>query len=95
MNSHIEELRETIEFDFQCRATHAGSTAVIQMGFCRILWMGYVEVFDIEGPLDVKRCYGWVTPEGRTVTILGWPHVPSASAAVRDELVYGTARCLA
>ncbi|HJT24852.1 MAG TPA: hypothetical protein VJ873_09760, partial [bacterium] len=57
----------------------------------KTIWKGEVEIFDVEGHPEAKRCYGWGFKEekGKTefVTVLELPPVTSPETAVRAYLI--------
>jgi hypothetical protein len=65
VNQRIEKLKDTIELNHHCRAEHVDSKAVIEMAGEKTVWEGVVEVFELVGHGEAKRCYGWLSKIGR------------------------------
>jgi hypothetical protein len=86
MNPRVEQLKETVELNYHCRAKHIGSAGVVEMRGGERLWQGIVEIFDVSCHLPVNRCYAWRDPMGPAITILGLGPVHSPAAAVRDAM---------
>jgi hypothetical protein len=82
-----EALSRMVERRHGCRATHRGSVLVEESFEEPIVWRGYVDVFDLIGHVESRRCYAWSyrTENGRTRchAVLELPPVDSPVAAVR------------
>jgi hypothetical protein len=89
----IQELAETIKQLHGCDAVHAGSIEICEIFHGKTVWDGTVEIFDVHGHAQAKRCYVWNHWEGengkheRIVTVLEVPPVDSPVAAVRAAVV--------
>ncbi len=93
MTQRLEKLREVIERRYDCRAEHVDSVRVVEMMGFKKVWEGVVEVFEITGHPEAKRCYAWRSfagTEPECVTILEAPPVTSAQMAVRVAIASGT-----
>jgi hypothetical protein len=93
MNAHLEQLKETIELNYYCRAEHVASAGVIEMSGGETVWQGTVEVFNVTCYLPVKRCYAWSETRGPTITVLELPPVRSAGTAVRAVMASAGKQC--
>src|SRR5262245_8547131 len=84
-----ETLTEAVERIYGCKARHLRSAEVCKMSAGQAIWEGIVEVFELIGHPEAKKCYAWnhwVDQEGehnRVMTVLGIPPVDSPSVAVR------------
>jgi hypothetical protein len=88
----IEEIREAIESMHKCSAKYVESVDVLETFEGRTVWDGVVEVFDISGHPQAKRCYAWTFKENgeqRYVTVLELPPVKSPVTAVRAAIASG------
>ncbi len=88
--AYIEQIQDTIRREHGCRANHVDSVSLTETGECGgIVWQGLVEVFDLEGHPEAKRCYAWRLADDakdgqpRIVTELAIRPVNSPSDAVR------------
>jgi hypothetical protein len=89
VNRRIEKLKDTIELNDHCRAEHVDSKAVIEMAGEKTVWEGVVEVFELVGHGEAKRCYGLLSqigPRPQVVTERELPPVRSPQLAVRAAL---------
>lgn len=88
-----EDLSRVVERLHGCRATHRGSVLVEESFQEPMVWRGYVDVFDISGHAEARRCYAWSyrTEGGQTRchAVLEFPPVDSAVAAVRAAIITG------
>ncbi|MEY2562240.1 MAG: hypothetical protein QOH88_433 [Verrucomicrobiota bacterium] len=82
MNQPLEDLKEAVELNYQCRAEHIRSAAVCEI-FGEELWEGVVEVFDLFGFVAARRCYAWLEGVEARVTMLELPPVTSPLMALR------------
>ena len=89
MSQRIENLRDAIALRYNCRAEHVSSTLVVERLPNGETWNGSVEVFELVGHPETKRCYAW-TPgaglPGEPVTVLEISPVRSAQTAVRAAM---------
>ena len=83
------QLRDAVEKMHGCKAKHLRSVAVHEVLQGRTVWQGVVEVFQLSGHPEAKRCHAWSYLEGdkdeRThfVAALELPPVDSARKAVQ------------
>lgn len=85
-----EDLSRVVARIHGCRATHRGSVLVEESFQEPMVWRGYVDVFDISGHAEARRCYAWSyrTESGltRCHAILEFPPIDSPVAAVRAAI---------
>jgi hypothetical protein len=90
---YIERLQLVIHQLHGCDSQHVESVPVHEVFRGQTVWRGEVEVFDLKGHPDAKRCYAWTHRQGkgdrgeRMVAVLGVPPVVSAGTAVRASIV--------
>jgi hypothetical protein len=75
-----------------CKATHETSQVVMEQFRGQTVWDGVVEVFNLTGHPQAKRCYAWSfidKEEPRYVAVLELPPVDSACSAVRAAIASG------
>jgi hypothetical protein len=89
--NYIEAIQEAIGKGYKCKAKHVKTAIVNERKDGQAIWLGKVEVFELEGHPKAKRAYGWGYEEtpGKTefVTVLEIPPVVSPETAVRAYLV--------
>lgn len=88
VKDYLSEIRATIKRNFGCVALHAQSVSVKKVLADETPWDGTVEIFDLVGHTEAKRCYAWGHPkegsdEWVVTTVLEVPSVVSAEAAVK------------
>ena len=72
---------------------HTGSVTVHEVFQGQTVWKGHVEVFELTGHPQAKRCYAWSHPETadgqgeRFVAVLEMPPVTSPATAVKASIV--------
>jgi len=95
VSERAEQFKQVVEKAFQCKARHIASKAIIEGFEGDVVWNGIVEVFDLTGHPEAKRCYAFyfVQDNGETVikTVLGVPPIDSEVSAVRTAIA-GTPR---
>ena len=75
-----------------CGATYVRTVPVHEVCRGETVWEGAVEVFDLYGHDEAKRCYAWSHFDGRNhertryVAVLEIPPVESAETAVRFQI---------
>jgi hypothetical protein len=90
---YIENLRAVIGEVHGCDSKHVETVPVHEVFQGKTAWRGVVEVFDLIGHPEAKRCYGWSHLEGeydertRYVAVLEIPPVVSPETAVRASIV--------
>ncbi|MGC2625829.1 MAG: hypothetical protein WA269_03255 [Candidatus Udaeobacter sp.] len=92
LRKRIGEIREAIESMHKCRAKYVESVDVIETFEGKTVWDGVVEVFDISGHPQARRCYAWTFKENgeqRYVTVLELTPVNSPITAVRAAIASG------
>ena len=75
-----------------CKAAHETSQVVMKEFRGQSVWDGVVEVFNLTGHPQAKRCYAWSlieSEETRYVAVLELPPVNSACSAVRSAIASG------
>jgi hypothetical protein len=90
VSPRIERIQHAVEAMHNCRATHAKSVPVNETFEGAPVWQGVVEVFDIDHPMNIKRCYAWSFMERgveQYVAVLEKPPVDSPVTAVRAAIV--------
>jgi hypothetical protein len=91
--NYLARLQTAIKHLHGCGATWRESVPVHEVFRGQTIWKGEVEVFDLEGHPNAKRCYGWSCPDGpenkgeRFVTVLENSPVVSPQTAVRASIV--------
>ena len=73
----------------KCGAVYSRSAPVTEVFEGQIVWAGDVEVFDLTGHPEAKRCYSWSYGEPEEIiTILELPPVIDAQSAVMVATAY-------
>jgi hypothetical protein len=76
-----------------CDAVHNKTVHVHELFEGKTIWKGEVEVFDLDGHAEAKKCYAWAYQvEGngqRFVTVLEKQLVNSAHLAVKAAIFFG------
>jgi hypothetical protein len=83
-------MQSAVETLHTCKARHVASERVIEMLDGKAGWQGVVEVFEIAGHPQARRCFAWSfieKGEPQYVTVLEIPPVDSAEAAVKISVV--------
>ena len=93
MSSEIDLLRQTVERLHGGTATYAGTVAVKEEFEGKIIWQGYVEVFDLKDNPKATRAYAWMhglddTKAKRHIAVLEVPPIDSPEAAVKAVIVH-------
>jgi hypothetical protein len=57
--NYIDALIDAIKTGYNCKATHKETVPVKEMLQGKVAWEGLVEVFELEGHPQAKKCYGW------------------------------------
>ena len=89
----MKEVRLAVERLHECKARHLKSVPVKEILKGKTVWDGVVEVFELSGHAQAKRCYAWghwedeAGKQTRIGTVLGVPPVDSPIAAVRAAMV--------
>lgn len=90
---YIQDLQAVIAKVHGCRSTHVESVPVHEVFRGQTVWQGVVEVFDMIGHVQAKRCYAWSHLDGkddskrRYVAVLEIPPVKSPQTAVQASIV--------
>ena len=90
---YIAQVQVAVQQLHKCGATWRKTVPVCEEFHGEIVWAGDVEVFDLQGHPDAKRCYAWSHLEGkndertRFVAVLEIPPVDSAQKAVQVQIV--------
>jgi hypothetical protein len=91
--NHIDDLIEMIQRLHGCAAYHVETVPVKEVFQGQTVWQGEVEVFNIRGHPQARRCYAWAHATGeddkgkRYVAVLELPPVDSAQTAVRAAII--------
>ena len=92
-HDYLARLQVTVSQLHNCGAVYASTVPVHEVFRGQTVWKGDVEVFNLTGHPNAKRCYAWSHPEGegdqgeRFVTVLEIPPVESAVTAVRASIM--------
>ena len=90
-DDYIEELKAAILNVHGAQATHVETVAVTEEFRGETVWQGEVEVFNIRGHLEAKRCYGWGYStddnQRRYVAVLELPPVTSPQTAIKAAVM--------
>ena len=89
MRERIQILRSAVEREYKCKAKHADYVHVILKEALVKPWEGIVEVFDLVGHPEAKRCYAWRELDGtnvKCITVLDIAPVTSPELAVRAAI---------
>ena len=90
--AYLEEIKGAIQARCHCDATHLLTVFIHEKTADReTVWFGEVEVFELTGCRESKRCYGWQSFENglRIVTILHSRIVESPHRAVQAAIFTG------
>ncbi len=82
----ISELKETIQGRYGCPSLYVSTVKVDVPIAADPKWDGSVEIFELIGHSEAKRCYAWSHRDGngiRKMTVLGIGPVSSAELAVK------------
>jgi hypothetical protein len=90
--SYIDELKHAIRREHGCEAEHAATVPVREVFQGQSVWDGAVEVFEVRGHAQARRCFAWAhTEEGeleaRYFTVLELPPIDSPQTAVKAALL--------
>lgn|SRR4026207_1091443 len=93
MSKRIEDIRLAVEVMHNCTAKHECSAPVIELFGKDEIWEGVVQVFQLTGHPNAKRCYVWnFADEGEKpdyIAVLEQPPVFSPHTAVRAAIASG------
>jgi hypothetical protein len=90
---YLEDLREVIHSLHGVHSTHITSVPVTEKHNGKVIWDGFVEVFELHGHPKATHAYAWShetdDPEQprRSVTVLKIPPAVSPEAAVRVAIM--------
>ena len=90
--AYLEEIKSAIQGRCHCDATHRQTVFIHEKtADSETVWFGEVEVFDLTGCREAKRCYAWQSLEYgfRIVTILHSRIVDSPHRAVQAAVFSG------
>jgi hypothetical protein len=90
--SYIEQLKEIIRREHGCEAEHEATVPVREVAQGLRLWEGTVEVFELRGHAEARRCFAWAHAEEdeerkRYFTALERPPIDSPQTAVKAALL--------
>jgi hypothetical protein len=86
---YIEHLQMAIKKTLGLESKHVETLEVVETFRGQILFDGDVEVFDVSGHSDAKRCYAWAKDHeigSNSTVVLERPPIRSALDAVRAAL---------
>ncbi|HEY3762719.1 MAG TPA: hypothetical protein VGN23_13320 [Verrucomicrobiae bacterium] len=90
---YLEELQNAVRFKHRCSAAHAESVFVHERTNAgETVWKGYVEVFDLTGHEEAKKCYAWLNRKAnglKILTVMGNQLIDSAQKAVQAAIFMG------
>jgi hypothetical protein len=85
-------LQAAIRQTHQCEAVHSQTVSVHEMVGGRTIWKGEVEVFDLNGLAEAKRCFAWLHDEkgkaAQHVMVLERHPVNSPEMAVKYAIFF-------
>jgi hypothetical protein len=90
--NYLAVLQEAVQNAQKCAAVHFETVPVRETIDGRIIWQGNVEVFNLTGHGQAKRCYAWLhTEDGQHlqfITILETAVVNSPQKAVQSAIFF-------
>jgi hypothetical protein len=91
MSDYISILQNAIRLLHSCGSRHLSTAAVTEQFQGKTIWDGEVEVFELIGHPQAKRCYAWVYDgdDGKQhlTAVLELPPVDSPQTAVQAAIV--------
>ena len=90
---YLARVQVAIQHLHKCGAVFCETVPVHEVFRGETVWQGDVEVFDLHGHANSKRCYAWSHSEGdndegeRFVAVLEIPPVVSPETAVRASIM--------
>jgi len=89
---YLASLQVAIRLVHQCNAIHRQTVSVHETVDSQTIWKGEVEVFDLTGHAEAKKCFAWSHSQKgkgvRFVTLLEkWP-VNSPEMAVKSAIFF-------
>ena len=91
MSKNLALLQTRIEEVHRCDAVHCESVHVHETMDGQTIWKGDVEVFELDGHTEAKKCYAWSCDQEQNkqlVTILEKPPVDSPAMAVKAAIFF-------
>jgi hypothetical protein len=86
---YTDRLKAVIEHMHKCSARWRETVPVHEVSQGQTVWQGDVEVYDLSGHPEAKRCYGWAYGEPEEfIVILELPPVTDAQSAVKAGIEY-------
>ena len=83
-------LQAAIRQNHHCEAIHQETVPVTEFVDGKVIWQGNVEVFELIGHEQARRCYSWMVPDKtktiRYVSVLESLLINSPTAAVRSAI---------
>ena len=92
---YLAHLQKAIKSTFGLESKHVETVAVVESYNGNQQFDGDVEVFNISGHPDAKRCYAWAVDNeigSKSTVVLERPPIKSALDAVRAALVTADSR---
>jgi hypothetical protein len=89
---HITALAAVVRQTHNCDAVHCETVLVHETMDGQTVWKGDVEVFELSGHAEAKKCYAWLYQDdenrARHVTVLDKHAVNSPKMAVRSAIFF-------
>jgi hypothetical protein len=86
VEEYLNDLKSGIDKTFKCQSRHVKTVPVKAVFNDKVAWEGEVEVFDLIGHAQARRCYAWGIRWGHgdleITNVLGIPPVVSPETAV-------------
>ena len=90
--NYLALLRAAIRQTHNCEAVHCQTVPVHETIDGKTIWQGEVEVFDLDGHAEAKKCFAWSHHEKgkgeRFVTVLEKQLVNSPEMAVKSAIFF-------
>jgi hypothetical protein len=91
--NYLTLLQSAIQQAHQCTAVHSQTVPVHEMHAGQTIWKGEVEIFDLDGHAESKKCYAWLHEVKerniRFMTALQNRVISSPEMAVKSAIFFG------
>ncbi len=87
---YVAHLQKAIKKTFGLESAHVETVGVVETFRGQVLFDGDVEVFDVTGHPDAKRCYAWandIETGSNSTVVLERPPIKTALDAVRAAIL--------
>ena len=88
----LARLQSAVRHTHNCEAVHCETVPVHEEVNGATVWKGDVEVFNLTGHEEAKRCYAWFYQDGeersRYVTVLEKPSINTPQMAVKSAIFF-------